>query len=352
MKNFLYSNGYASTFDPLGVKWFFVLLAFLLVPSAALAQDDDNTQSEGTLLIVPRLDLDPAWNAGDGWSFDLGTTSLYTLFEGNLTRNLSFSISNHWFSYCTGWDDAADLYRNTWRSDATNWVDWINLTYKIGNFFLSAGKDYMRIANFEIEEYDYDSHWQMNSHLWNTFQVYQWGGRLGWQSEDEDLTLSLQVTTDPGMSRPFEVAHPLFYAYTFNTFYEGETLQLMGSVTHSASWGWIGAAGAKVALSDALALGTDINVSEKVKSGSLRLDAALSDKMELIAKLGYEWGYLVEGGHLYGGLACNWYPLRDSHDLRVHLMAAPSYVKYSYGDKATDLYFSAGATWFFEFQLF
>ena len=188
MKNFLYSNGYASTFDPLGVKWFFVLLAFLLVPSAALAQDDDNTQSEGTLLIVPRLDLDPAWNAGDGWSFDLGTTSLYTLFEGNLTRNLSFSISNHWFSYCTGWDDAADLYRNTWRSDATNWVDWINLTYKIGNFFLSAGKDYMRIANFEIEEYDYDSHWQMNSHLWNTFQVYQWGGRLGWQSEDEDLT--------------------------------------------------------------------------------------------------------------------------------------------------------------------
>ena len=333
------------------MKRLFVLFAFLLLSCTAFVQDL-KAQSEGTLLIVPRLDLDPAWNAGDGWSFDLGTTSLYTLFEGNLTRNLSFSVSNHWFSYCTGWDDAADLYRNTWRADASNWVDWANLTLKLEHFFISAGKDYMRIANFEIEEYDFDSHWQLNSSLWNNYQVYQWGGRIGWQSEDEDLTIALQVTSDPGMERPFQFVHPATYAYTFNTFYEGETLSLMGSVTHSCSWGWIGAVGAKVALSDAFSLTSDINLSHRLKSGSIRLDAALSDKFDLAGKVGYEQGFEVDGSRVFGGIIGNWYPLRDSRDLRVHLLAAPSFFKYSDGSRSTDLYFSAGATWFFEFQLF
>ncbi len=338
------------------MKRLFVLFAFLLLSCTAFVQDL-KAQSEGTLLIVPRVDLDPSYD-GD-WYFDLGSTSLYTLFEGNLTKNLSFSVCNHWFAFSTDIEDAADLYRNTWRSDNCNWVDWANLTYKMGNFFLSAGKDYMRIANFEIEEYDYDSHWQMNSFLWNNFQVYQWGGRLGWQNEDEDLTISLQVTTDPIMVHPFNTPHPLDYAYTFNTFYEGETLSLMGSVTHSGLWGWIGAAGAKVALSDALSLQTDINLSSFSRSASLRMDASLSEQFELIAKLGYEhldYTWTAYGGHhLFGGVACNWYPLRDSHDLRVHLMAAPSVTFHRSADRIVNpstLYLSLGATYFFEFNIF
>lgn len=336
------------------MKRLFVLFAFLLVSCAVFAQDDE-PQSEGTLLIVPRLDLDPSYSGGE-WSFDLGSTSLYTLFEGNLTRNLSFSVSNHWFAFCEGIDDAADLYRNTWRSSAANWVDWANLTLKMGNFFISAGKDYMRVANFEIEEYDYNSHWQMNSLLWNTLQVYQWGGRFGWQNEDESLTISLQATTDPGMYRPFETGNLKSYAYTFNTFFEGETLSLMGSVTHSGLWGWIGALGAKVNVSDGIALGTDINLTSFLRSGSLSLEASLSDKVDLVGKLGYErlgsdWNELLAFDHFFGGIACNWYPLNDSRDLRVHLMAAPSVNKYV-DEKSTDLYLSAGATYFFEFKLF
>ena len=340
------------------MKRLFVLFAFLLLSCAYLAQDV-KAQSEGTLLIVPRVDLDPSYD-GD-WYFDMGTTSLYTLFEGNLTKNLSFSVCNHWFSFCTDIDDAAVLYRNTWRADEANWVNWANLTYKMGNFFISAGKDYMRIANFEIEEYDYDAHWQMNSMLWNSFQVYQWGGRVGWQNEDEDLSISLQVTTDPIMARPFNSPHPADYAYTFNTFYEGETLSLMGSVTHSGLWGWIGAAGAQVALSDALSFRTDINLSSFCRSASLQMDATLSDSFDLIAKLGFEQiaaGFdepYFHGNHLYGGVACNWYPLRDSHDLRVHLMAAPSVNFHRSGDLAvvpSCLYLSLGATYFFEFNIF
>lgn len=182
------------------MKRLFVLFAFLLVSCAFFAQDV-KAQSEGTLLVVPRLDLDPAYNAGGEWSFDLGSTSLYTLFEGNITRNLSFSLCNHWFAYSSEWSDFTDLYGNTGRCDSGNWVDWANLTYKMGNFFISGGKDYIRIANFEIEDYDYDSHWQMNSSLWNNFQVYQWGGRFGWQNEDESLTLSYEIRSWPASLR-------------------------------------------------------------------------------------------------------------------------------------------------------
>ena len=340
------------------MKRLFVLFAFLMLSCTAFVQDL-KAQSEGTLLVVPRVDLDPAYDGG--WSFDFGSTSLYTLFEGNLTKNLSFSVCNHWFAFCTEFEDAASLYRNTWHAGEPNWCDWANLTYKIGNFFISAGKDYMRIGNFEIEDYDYDSHWQMNSFLWNNFQVYQWGGRLGWQSEDEDLTLSLQMTTDPIMYRFFETANPSNYAYTFNAFYEGETLSLLGSITHSASWGWIGAAGARIGLSDALTLGTDINLNPIAKAGSLSVTANLSEQLDMTAKLGYEWfgasdwDGLAYSGHLFGGVVCNWYPLRDSHDLRVHAMLAPTYLhsrvaNISGSDSA--LYMSVGATYFFEFQLF
>ena len=337
------------------MKRTFVLFAFLLVSCAAFAQDA-KPQSEGTLLIVPRLDLDPAYYGGESWDFDLGSTSLYTLFEGNLTRNLSFSVCNHWFAFCTEFEDAAALYRNTGRAYAPNWVDWANMTLKMGNFFISAGKDYIRIANLEIEEYDYNSHWQMNSFLWNSFQVYQWGGRFGWQNEDETLTFSLQMTTDPIMDRFFETTHLSNYAYTANAFYDGDDFSLMGSVTHSGSWGWIGALGAKVPVSDAISLATDINVTNFLKSGSLSLEATLSDQFELVGKVGYdsisstwEGGEMV--GRLFGGAVCNWYPLADSHDLRVHMMVAPSLNKTMLGHN-TDLYLSFGATYFFEFNLF
>ncbi|MBR5100768.1 MAG: hypothetical protein IKX34_05650 [Bacteroidales bacterium] len=341
------------------MKRLFVLFAFLLVSCAVFAQDE-KPQSEGTLLVVPRLDFDPAYNGGGEWSFDLGSTSLYTLFEGNITPNLSFSVCNHWLAFSTGFDDTADLYRNTGRAYSTNWVDWANLTYKMGNFFVSAGKDYIHVANFEIEDYDYDAHWQMNSFLWNNFQVYQWGGRVGWQNDDETLTVSLQMTTDPLMYRFYELTDIGNYAYTFNAFYEGETVSLMGSVTHSGSWGWIGALGAKLAVSDALSLQTDINMTNFLRSGSIRLDATVSDQVELFGKLGYEWlrtdwDETAAGGHYFGGFGCNWYPLRDSHDLRIHALAAPSVYSDLTGDivrRWIDGYFSLGATYFFEFSIF
>ena len=63
------------------------------------------------------------------------------------------------------------------------------------------------------------------------------------------------------------------------------------------------------------------------------------------------WDEYEFAGRFFSGVLCNWYPLRDSEDLRVHFMVAPSVTKTFLGSD-TDLYLSAGATYFFEFNLF
>ena len=104
----------------------FVLFAFLLLSCAWFAQDV-KAQSEGTLLVVPRLDVDPAYSFSDNsWSADLGTTAFYTYFDGNLGDHFSWSVANHWFAYTSSFDDTKDLYRNTWRAD----VLWINTEFR------------------------------------------------------------------------------------------------------------------------------------------------------------------------------------------------------------------------------
>ena len=52
-----------------------------------------------------------------------------------------------------------------------------------------------------------------------------------------------------------------------------------------------------------------------------------SEKFDILAKGGYE-NYAQEIGedltfkHWWAGIACHWYPLRDSRDLRIHAVAA------------------------------
>ena len=110
-------------------------------------------------MIVPRLEAEPSYSPGRSWTFELGNAAnLWTVFDGNLGDYVSFSFSNHWLAFSTSFDDTKDLYRNTWRSDANNWVDWANVTLHLGNFSLTLGKDYIHFGTFEVDDYDFDAH--------------------------------------------------------------------------------------------------------------------------------------------------------------------------------------------------
>lgn len=353
MKNFLFSNGYSITFDPLGVKLFFVMLAFLLVPSAALAQDDDKPQSEGTLLIAPRLEVEPFYYPGSHeWSTSLGATSFYTFFDGNLGEHFSFSIGNHWLAFSEfSFDDTRSLYQNTWRTDALNWVDWANVTVNFGGFFLTLGKDYLHIGTYEIEEYDYLSHWQINSTFWNNYQVYQWGGRFGWMSEEEDTMISASVTTDQLMGKPFSSKSVNDYAFTLSGMHDFGGVGMMASISQ-CSIGWLGAMGLNAELSDMFTLGLDGYLSKEYKGISLRSTIGVGEQFDVLLKTGFDSGLSealeFAGSRFYAGAGAYWYPLKENKDLRVHGLF--SYDRGTYSDPCLGLSF--GVTYSLNLNIF
>lgn len=325
----------------------FVLFAFLLLSCAWFAQDV-KAQSEGTLLVVPRLEVEPAHSLDEySWSVDMGTTSFYTFFDGNIGDHFSFSFGNHWLAYCDSFDDTKNLYRNTWRADVNNWVDWANITVNFGGFFLNLGKDYIHFATYEIDAYDHDSHWQINSSLWNNYQVYQWGGRVGWVDEEESTKVMLEVTSDQLMEKPFSGRSADDYAFTLFGMHDFDNVALMASVSH-CSLGILGAAGLNINFSDSFSMGLDGYFSNTYGGAALNATVSPSDKIALFAKAGFDKGdneLMLEGNRFYTGAGAYWYPLHDSQDLRVHALA-------SYDGFEQMLGFSVGLTYALNLKVF
>ena len=325
----------------------FVLFAFLLVSGASFAQDE-KPQSEGTLMIVPRLDVEATRSHSDrSWSFDLGMTSLYTVFDGNLGDYFSFSFANHWFAFATSFEDTKNLYRNTWRADECNWVDWANVSLHLGNFSLTLGKDYIHFGTFEVDDYDFDAIPQVNSLFWHNYQVYQWGGSLGWTSSDENTNVVLQMTTDQWMEKPFSSKNLGDYAYTLYGSHATDDITVMGSISH-CTLGWVGAFGVEAALNDIFTLTGQGYLSNTYCNASLQLKAGLGDHFEVFAKGGFDVGeneLFVDGRGVFCGVGGFWYPLRNSKDLRIHAV-------YSYDDVLKETALSAGITYALNLKLF
>lgn len=184
------------------MKKILVVCAALMLPCLLVhAQEAEGTDDGVVFNIIPRLDLNPVLSTEKGGEndFNLGNTSLYTLFEGNITENLSFSIANHWLSR-----EPKDLYKDTFlHTDTVNWLDWANLTYTFGDWSITAGKQPITTGGFELDDYDWEVHPELNSSLWETLPVYQWGGKIGWNAS-ETTSFSAQMTTSPFGRRPLK----------------------------------------------------------------------------------------------------------------------------------------------------
>lgn len=326
----------------------FVLFAFLSLSCAFLAHDL-KAQSEGTLLIAPRLDADPRYSIDDkAWTVDLGTTSFYTFFDGSIGDHFSFSLGNHWLSFSDfSFDDTRALYQNTWRADALNWVDWANVTFSFSGFFLTLGKDAMRIGTYEIDAYDYLSHWQINSALWNNYQVYQWGGRFGWTSEEEDSEISLSVMTDQLQEKPFSGKKAGDYAFTLAGMHDFDNVSLIASVS-KCSIGVLGAVGLDIAFADDFSMELGGYGSGEYAGGNVKLTAGLGEKVDFFAKCGYDWGDSdvldFSGSRFYAGAGCYWYPMKD-RNMQVHGL-------FSYDGLDNSLGFSFGLIYSLDLNIF
>lgn len=345
------------------MKKIIVSIAALLSCCLAFSQEANSGATQGDLTVIPRLCLDPAYYGGA--EFSLGESALYTLFEGNLGEKFSFSFQNHWLSTYV-----AVLYSHNFKPYAGNWLDVGYLKFHSGNFYALAGKDALKVCNFENDEYDFNVHWQLCSQLWSNFNVYQLGGSFGYQNEDETTTIGIQIGASPQTLRPFEGG----YSASVFADKEFDSSRLIAAALYVKNWATIFSAGYQHYFDDITASFSGYATSESASSccGIFSLMREW-DKFDLTGKIGVESmamgsplsSYKIDGmlsSHIftyadafaqskerctdvYGGLILNWYPLAGSKDLRIHAMGG-------YNGTEGALLFSIGATYFLNINLF
>ena len=313
-----------------------VCVAVLLPCFLVSAQEADDTGTGVGLSVIPRLDLSPEFSGGSS-QFTLGNSSLYSLFEGDITDFLSFSVCNHWLS-----SSPSELYRiegegaNLFRSDWTNWLDWAYLTWSFGSFSLTVGKDMVTIGGLEFDDYDFEVHTPLCSSLWHQFSCYQWGGKFGYTSPSESTYLGLQVTTSPYGEKPFASG---LYNYSLEwkgNYFDG--LETIWSITavgvDQGTFRPLVCLGQRASFGD-FSLGLDYfnavgNESVILMDGMTFMPSvtwAPSEKVELLAKAGFEsWDAPMDPSSMtssyFAGGAVHWFPLKDSKDLRLHACAS------------------------------
>lgn len=285
--------------------------------------------------LIPRVDVNTIIPASKdaSWDVDFGNTSFYTLVEGTFAENFSYSVENHWLSiygYQTPGSDIADLYTNSLRTDSGTWLDWANITYTLGTnkggaFDFTLGKMPFTIGSYEIDAYDFDSYFQLNSNFWNNTQSYQWGGKIGYTTPSESTSIYLQATTSPAGGMLFRDKQ--YGAYGLSLYGDYGCFAPIYSINFvqyaKGSYENIIGLGNQFYVGD-LTLGLDyVTRARSVKhffEQNLTLTATAQyswDKVDLFGKFGYE---LVEGtgNYLFGGAGVNWYPLKNSKELAVH----------------------------------
>jgi len=305
----------------------------LLCSSLAIAQEADELGGSGAeLSVIARAE----YLHGD----PLGNTSLYTLLEGNISDNLSYSVCNHWLSSAPG-----DLYAATFHSDETNWLDWATLTYSLESFEFSVGKDCMPWGTYEMDENDWDVHYPFASSIWNNLSNYQWGAMASWIPREE-ITFGFRFCSSPYSVKPFEDA--LFTYSVLGKYDNPDAFGLMLAYnlvgTAPGSYEGVFSAGAKAYLGNATVT-ADFNnrvgdynaIFLKGFTSALHVAYAFSDAFELVGHAAYE---RIQAGNLEdmtGGLALHYYPIEG---LRVHALGA-----WRYGDIAPGPTFSIGVTY-------
>lgn len=320
------------------MKKLVVFAGLILLCTLAQAQGGSDSGTSAGITIVPRVDFNPVFYGGTEKEVTLGNSSLYSLFEGNITDNLSFSVCNHWLS-----SEPKSLYQNTWHSDDVSWCDWANLTYSFGNFYVTAGKDMVSMGGFEFDQYDFDVHPDLCSSLWNNFSCYQWGGKFGFMNEDETQGISLQLTSSPYSVRPFGdglMTYSLQYSGSYGPLSLLYSTNLVGN---GDGYDWLVTLGHAIEAGDFTFV---LDASNKVSDEYAILRNGVSAYATAVYNPSDNWEFLLRGGidhastdiqerqgnlvfvnspaydsYTFGG-AAHWFPLKDSKDLRLHAVAA------------------------------
>ena len=132
-------------------------------------------------------------------------------FEGNAGRfygdglylNVDGKINSS-FSYSWNQRLASTYYESNAGFEGTNWL---TLTYEVGDFAFTAGKDGIFVGSFEYDTDDLDSYSDMNSLFYNNFDCWQWGISAAWYPSDSHEFLVQTANS------PYSFGEPNLFAY-------------------------------------------------------------------------------------------------------------------------------------------
>lgn len=311
------------------MKKLLFLTAAMLLSFLAHSQEAESTGSYAELTVVPFFEFVPNYDFSENkLGANFGNTSIYTLFEGAFSDNVSWTLINHWFSL----SDTEDIwwpYKYIGYSDTSNWLDYCVVDFAFNNWNISLGKDCISIGSYEYDEWDWDIPSSMASPMWWGLASYQWGAKVAYTLKDGSTTFGLQMKTSPFGEHPFGSG---LWAYSadwigeygwFDCHWAVSALQhdksvFTGLVTlaqRATFDNW------KIVLEYNNFLGNEpeIGFGESFRYGTYipSVTYSVSDAFSLTAK-----GIFAQDLTQLGAFA-NWYPIKDSDALRVH--AALSY---------------------------
>lgn len=340
------------------MKKLFLCVAVVAMGSTAFAQ---TTVDFG---VIGRLDANPYFYFdGSKPEYYSGNSVLYTDLECSFGDHVALTWIGHWLNTAgmqKPFEATKYLYENTWTS-FSNFTDFAYLDFYAGNWTFRLGKDVVALGGFEFEPFDWDCTFETVSMFWNSFNCYQWGGSVQWMTPSEKSNFMVQAVSATHLDlqewKPWQHG---FGTYTFK--YSGE----YGPVETSNSYGWMQTEGGnnvngiemlnlgvRFALAENLKLGLEwmnrretsvklANVGDFFNQSSKSLaniSWEISDKFDLSLAGGFErikiedevQNWLVDADYIeepeitnywFAGGTFSYYPLKDSHDLRIQATVA------------------------------
>ena len=324
------------------MKKYLLSIAALLLGLLAHSQEADDLGNYAEVSIIPRLDVNPIF--GSEPEFSLGNSSLYTLFEGSASEHFSWTVAAHLFSASSFKDcleESGDLYRMLGHSDSNNVFDLAYVDLTFGSWTFNLGKNCIMTGGHEYDDYDWMVHPQLASPLWNDLACYQWGGKVTYTTPSELTSFSLQMTTSPFGERPFSSG-----LWTYSAQWSGEYAWYspLWSVTafglDHGTYAWIYSLGNQFSFGDwtvSLDYTNTAGMTEEyddfLLGGTLHgvVSYAPSERWDFALRGNYSSQFNFYNGRVVTfdeparwnlGAVAQFYPLRDSQDLRLHAFAA------------------------------
>ena len=309
----------------------------------------EDVANENVVDYVPEISLDARFGYQRQSSSRIGGfggDGLLLNIDGKIGKHFSYSL-NHKLSAPVGEDSSV--------FDATNWL---TLSYDVGNFTFTAGKDALAVGSFEYDAYELDCYYEMGSMFNYNLNCWLWGASAMWTNNSETTSFALQV-----LNSPFTFAPREDNLYSYNLAWYGAwdwyesiwSVNLMeyapGEFVKMVALGNMFYAGNFSMMVDLMARGNDW-------SDSLDQDYTLAfqpaynfgESVRLFGKLGVEhlsddveydfWGeypaledkiaaneenpyvmpaYLVGGKeYVYYGAGVEYFPLKENKSIRLH----------------------------------